>query len=379
MAASDGAPPRGASPLVVVAAGGTGGHLFPAEALGIALGKRGITVDLATDERASRYGGAFPARATHIVPSDTFRGRNPFAIARTLTVLAGGVLAGHGLLRDLRPAAVIGFGGYPTIPPVLAAWLSRIPTLIHEQNAVLGRANRLLAKRVRAIATSFPGVLDHDSRLAAKALHTGNPVRPMVVDAAATPYPDATSVFRLLAFGGSQGARIMADIVPPAVELVPVAVRARLHVTQQAREEDLERVRGAYARMGVSAEVEAFFPDLPRRMAASHMVVSRSGASTVAELAAIGRPAILVPLPHALDQDQRANAEMLQKVNGAVMFDQSRFTPDRLAGEIARFAAEPGKLAAMAAAARGQGILDAADRLADLVVKVAEIKVPTPA
>ncbi len=256
---------------------------------------------------------------------------------------------------------------------MVAAWLRRIPTLIHEQNAVLGRANRLLSARVRAIATSFPGLLDHDSRLAAKAVHTGNPIRPVVVEAAATPYPDPATGFRLLAFGGSQGARIMADIVPVAIELVPMAVRARLHVTQQAREEDLVRVRAAYARLGVPADVEAFFGDLPRRMAASHLVVSRSGASTVAELAAIGRPAILVPLPHALDQDQRANAEMLQKVRGAIMFDQSRFTPDRLAAEIARLAAEPEKLAAMAAAARGQGILDAADRLADLVVKVGGI------
>jgi UDP-N-acetylglucosamine--N-acetylmuramyl-(pentapeptide) pyrophosphoryl-undecaprenol N-acetylglucosamine transferase len=274
----------------------------------------------------------------------------------------------------LRPAAVIGFGGYPTIPPLLAAWLSRIPTLIHEQNAVLGRANRMLSPRVRTIATSFPGVLDHDARLAAKAVHTGNPIRPVVVEAAATPYPDAAAAFRILAFGGSQGARVMSDIVPAAIELAPMAVRARLHVTQQAREEDLERVRAAYARMGVSAEVEAFFSDLPRRMAASHLVVSRSGASTVAELAAIGRPAILVPLPHALDQDQRANADILQKAHAAIMFDQSRFTPDRLAAEIARLAAEPEKLAAMAAAARGQGILDAADRLADLVVKVAGIE-----
>jgi UDP-N-acetylglucosamine--N-acetylmuramyl-(pentapeptide) pyrophosphoryl-undecaprenol N-acetylglucosamine transferase len=368
------APSQRASPLVVVAAGGTGGHLFPAEALSIALARRGITVDLATDERATRYGGAFPARGTHIVPSDTFRGRNPLAVVRTTLVLGTGVLAGLGLLRDLRPAAVIGFGGYPAIPTVVAARLRRIPTLIHEQNAVLGRANRLLSARVRAIATSFPGLLDHDSRLAAKAVHTGNPIRPVVVEAAATPYPDPAAGFRLLAFGGSQGARIMADIVPVAMELLPMAVRARLHVTQQAREEDLVRVRGAYARLGVPADVEAFFADLPRRMAASHLVVSRSGASTVAELAAIGRPAILVPLPHALDQDQRANAEMLQKVRGAIMFDQSRFTPDRLAAEIARLAAEPEKLAAMAAAARGQGILDAADRLADLVVKVGGIK-----
>jgi UDP-N-acetylglucosamine--N-acetylmuramyl-(pentapeptide) pyrophosphoryl-undecaprenol N-acetylglucosamine transferase len=371
------APSQRASPLVVVAAGGTGGHLFPAEALSIALARRGITVDLATDERATRYGGAFPARGTHIVPSDTFRGRNPLAVVRTTLVLGTGVLAGLGLLRDLRPAAVIGFGGYPTIPTVVAARLRHIPTLIHEQNAVLGRANRLLSARVRAIATSFPGLLDHDSRLAAKAVHTGNPIRPVVVEAAATPYPDPAAGFRLLAFGGSQGARIMADIVPVAMELLPMAVRARLHVTQQAREEDLVRVRGAYARLGVPADVEAFFADLPRRMAASHLVVSRSGASTVAELAAIGRPAILVPLPHALDQDQRANAEMLQKVRGAIMFDQSRFTPDRLAAEIARLAAEPEKLAAMAAAARGQGILDAADRLADLVVKVGGISSQT--
>jgi len=387
MAAPQGASPQGASPqstssrtaspLVVVAAGGTGGHLFPAEALSIALAKRGIAVDLATDERATRYGGAFPARATHVVPSDTFRGRNPVAVTRTTLVLAKGVLAGLGLLRDLRPAAVIGFGGYPTIPPLLAAWLSRIPTLIHEQNAVLGRANRMLSSRVRTIATSFPGLLDHDARLAAKAVHTGNPVRPMVVEAAAMPYPDAATAFRVLAFGGSQGARVMADIVPAAVELAPMAVR--LHVTQQAREEDLERVRAAYARIGVPAEVEAFFADLPRRMAASHLVVSRSGASTVAELAAIGRPAILVPLPHALDQDQRANADILQKAHAAIMFDQSRFTPDRLAAEIARLAAEPDKLATMAAAARGQGILDAADRLADLVVKVGGIEARPPA
>ncbi len=379
MSIGNGATPACAAPLVVVAAGGTGGHLFPAEALAVALAKRGVAVDLATDERATRYGGAFPARATHIVPSDTFRGRNPLAVARTTAVLAKGVIAGLGLMREVRPAAVIGFGGYPTIPPVMAAWLRRIPTLVHEQNAVLGRANRLLSGRVRTIATSFPGVLDHDARLAAKAVHTGNPVRPMVVEAAETPYPDASGAFRVLAFGGSQGARIMADIVPSAMELVPVAIRARLHVTQQARDEDLERVRGAYARMGVAADVEAFFPDLPRRMAASHLVVSRSGASTVAELAAIGRPAILVPLPHALDQDQKANADRLQKVNGAIMFDQSRFTSERLAGEIARLAGEPEKLAAMAAAARGQGILDAADRLADLVMKVAGIQVPAKA
>jgi UDP-N-acetylglucosamine--N-acetylmuramyl-(pentapeptide) pyrophosphoryl-undecaprenol N-acetylglucosamine transferase len=194
-----------------------------------------------------------------------------------------------------------------------------------------------------------------------------------VVEAAATPYPGADGAFRILAFGGSQGARVMADIVPGAIELVPMAVRARLFVTQQAREEDIARVRTAYARLGVAAEVEPFFRDLPARMAASHIVISRSGASTVAELAAIGRPSILVPLPHALDQDQRANAGMLERAGGAITIEQTRFTPERLAGEIARLAADPEKLAAMAAAAKRQGLLDAADRLAELVVKVAGI------
>jgi UDP-N-acetylglucosamine--N-acetylmuramyl-(pentapeptide) pyrophosphoryl-undecaprenol N-acetylglucosamine transferase len=358
--------------LVVVAAGGTGGHLFPAEALTVALMRRGLTVDLVTDERATRY-GEFPGRGTHIVPSATFAGRDPLSLARTVLKLGRGTWEALRLFGRLRPAAVVGFGGYPTIPPVLAGALRRIPTVIHEQNGVLGRANRLLGPRVRAIATGFRGLFADAPRLAAKATHTGNPIRPAVVEAAATPYPGPEGAFRVLVFGGSQGARIMADIMPAAIELVPMAVRARLALTQQARDEDLARVRTAYGRLGVTAEVEPFFRDLPARMAASHLVVSRSGASTVAELAAIGRPSILVPLPHALDQDQRANAGMLERAGGAIMMEQARFTPDRVAAEIARLAADPAKLAAMAGAARRQGILDAADRLADLVAKVAGI------
>jgi UDP-N-acetylglucosamine--N-acetylmuramyl-(pentapeptide) pyrophosphoryl-undecaprenol N-acetylglucosamine transferase len=362
-------------PLVVVAAGGTGGHLFPAEALTAALMRRGITVDLVTDERATRYGD-FPGRATHIVPSATFAGHDPVSVARTVLKLGRGTFDALRLFGRLRPAAVVGFGGYPTIPPVLAAALRRIPTVIHEQNGVLGRANRLLGPRVRAIATGFRGLFADTPGLDAKATHTGNPVRPAVVEAAATPYPGPDGPFRIVAFGGSQGARVMADVVPPAIELVPMAVRARLLVTQQAREEDIARVRAAYARLGVAAEVEPFFRDLPARMAAGHIVISRSGASTVAELAAIGRASILVPLPHALDQDQRANAGMLERAGGAIMMEQARFTPESLAGEIARLAADPEKLATMAAAARRQGLLDAADRLAELVMKVAGISVP---
>jgi len=365
-----------AAPLVVVAAGGTGGHLFPAEALAVALDRRGVTVDLATDERAIHYGADFPARHTHIIASATVRGRDPVSLARTGLRLGRGTLQAWHLLGRLRPAAVIGFGGYPTIPPLLAAAWRRIPTLIHEQNGVMGRANRFLAPRVSAIATSFPGVLDRDAALAAKATHTGNPVRPAVVEAAKVAFvaPGPGGPLRLLVFGGSQGARIMADIVPAAIERLPAAVRARLVVTQQARGEDLERVRAAYARIGIAAATEPFFSDLPARLAQSHLVVCRSGASTVAELAAIGRPAVLVPLPHALDQDQLANAAVLEKAGGAIRIDQGAFTPDKLASEIARIATEPERLAVMAQGSRQAGALDAADRLAELVLRVAGLK-----
>jgi UDP-N-acetylglucosamine--N-acetylmuramyl-(pentapeptide) pyrophosphoryl-undecaprenol N-acetylglucosamine transferase len=360
------------APLVLLAAGGTGGHLFPAEALAAALAARGVAVELATDARAVGYGGKFPARAMHVIPSATPRGHNPFAYAKAGAVIAIGVANAYRLLRRLRPAAVVGFGGYPSIPPVLAAGLRRIPSVIHEQNGVMGRANRLLAPRVTAIATSFAGVVDAHPALAAKATRTGNPLRPAVL-AAITPYaaPAPGGPLRLLAFGGSQGARIMADVVPPAVERLDPAVCARLSVVQQARPEDLERVRATYARLGVTADAAPFFLDLPARIAAAHLVVSRSGASTVAELAALGRPAVLVPLPHALDQDQLANARVLEAAGGAILLRQDVFTPERLAREIAALAADPARLSAMASGAHSAGAPDAAERLADLVMKVA--------
>jgi UDP-N-acetylglucosamine--N-acetylmuramyl-(pentapeptide) pyrophosphoryl-undecaprenol N-acetylglucosamine transferase len=360
---------------VLVAAGGTGGHLFPAEALATALGRRGVAVQLATDTRATRYGEAFPASAVHVIPSATVRGRDPLSLARTAGLLGYGTWAAWRLLGRLQPAIVVGFGGYPTVPPVLAARLRDIPTIIHEQNGVMGRANRLLAPRVTAIATGFPGVIDADRRLAVKATYTGNPIRPAVVTASETPYPvtSGTRPLRLLIFGGSQGARVMSEIVPSAVAQLPPDLRQRLHITQQARAEDLAAVRNTYARLQVAAEVAPFFSDLPARMAASHLIVSRSGASTVAELAAIGRPAILVPLPHALDQDQLANANALEKVGGAIRIDQSEFTPDRLAAEIMALAAAPARLAAMAQAAKSMGAIDAAGRLADLVMRVANL------
>jgi UDP-N-acetylglucosamine--N-acetylmuramyl-(pentapeptide) pyrophosphoryl-undecaprenol N-acetylglucosamine transferase len=361
--------------LVLLAAGGTGGHLFPAEALGVVLKARGVAVDLATDARATRYGVEFPARATHIIPSSPMQGRDPLALAKTVGTIGVGVAKALRLLGRIKPAAVVGFGGYPTLPPLYAATLRRIPTVIHDANAVMGRANRLLASRVSAIATGFPGVVAHDGELAAKATVTGNPVRPAVVAAATQPYPvrDMTAPLRLLVFGGSQGARVMADIVPGAIERLAPELRARLVITQQVRPEDHDRVAGPYARLSVAHEVAPFFADLPARIAASHLIVSRSGASTVAELAAIGRPSILVPLPHALDQDQLANANVLARAGGAIVLKQADFTPERLAAEITKLAAAPGKLAAMATGAKSAGVLDAADRLADLVLRVANM------
>jgi UDP-N-acetylglucosamine--N-acetylmuramyl-(pentapeptide) pyrophosphoryl-undecaprenol N-acetylglucosamine transferase len=356
-------------PLVLLAAGGTGGHLFPAEALAQALGSRGVAVDLATDHRAEHYGKKFPARQIHVIASETVRGRDPVALARTAAKLGIGMIQAWRLIGRIEPSAVIGFGGYPSVPPVLAAALMGVPTLIHEQNAVMGRANRLLASRVKAIATSFAGVLDGEPDLRAKATRTGNPVRPAVIAAATMPYLAPEAILRLVVFGGSQGARIMADIVPPAIERLEPHLLMRLSIVQQAREEDLARVKDVYARAKVAAEVAPFFGDLPARIAASHLVVARSGASTVAELAAIGRPAILVPLPHALDQDQSANAGVLERAGGAMRLRQDDFTPARLAAEISALASAPQKLVAMAAAARSQGVIDAAERLADLVIE----------
>jgi UDP-N-acetylglucosamine--N-acetylmuramyl-(pentapeptide) pyrophosphoryl-undecaprenol N-acetylglucosamine transferase len=359
--------------LILLAAGGTGGHLFPAEALAVVLQKRGLTVDLATDTRAAHF--EFPARAVHLIPSATLRARNPFAVARTAAFLVLGTAKAFSLIGRIRPAVVVGFGGYPTVPPLLAASWRGVPTVLHEQNGVMGRANRLLAGHVTAIATGFRTLSRLDPRLQSKISFTGNPVRPQVIAAAASTYaaPAANEPLRLLVFGGSQGAHIMAEIVPAAIERLASDLRARLAIVQQARAEDLENVRAVYNKLGVSAECASFFSDLPARMAAAHLVVSRSGASTVAELSAIGRPAILVPLPHALDQDQFANAGMLAEAGGAIRIEQRAFTPDQLALEVARLAADPAQLARMALAARSIGTIDAAERLADLVTKVAQL------
>src|SRR5206468_1857101 len=363
------------APLILLAAGGTGGHLFPAEALGVELIRRGLRVRLATDSRASRYSGLFSNNTIDLVPSATVRSRAPWSLAYTGLMLAAGTAVSLSLMRRLKPAAVVGFGGYPTLPPLLAARLFGVPTIIHEANAVLGRANRFLSTHVDAIATSLPGVLDRDPALAGKTTIVGTPMRPGILAAAAMKYvpPELTGPFRLLVIGGSQGARVMADIVPGVIERLEGALCSRLVMTQQVREEDMARVRAVYDRLKIKAELAPFFSDLPARLASHDLVVSRSGAGTVAELAAIGRPSILVPLPGSIDQDQFANAGVLANVDGAIRIPQTEFTSDRPAAEIPAFAAEPARLTAMAAAARRVGRLDAAERLADLVMKVAGI------
>jgi UDP-N-acetylglucosamine--N-acetylmuramyl-(pentapeptide) pyrophosphoryl-undecaprenol N-acetylglucosamine transferase len=356
---------------ILLSAGGTGGHLFPAEALAHEMTQRGWSVHLATDQRAERYAGGFPAVAVHSVPSATFGSRNPFAMAHSGWTLWRGFVRSSSIMQRLKPAIVVGFGGYPTLPPLFAATRRSIPTLIHEQNAVMGRANRALAARVTAIAGGFMAQGEGDA--ADKMVVTGNPVRPAVIEAAKSAYPsfNGEKPFRLLVFGGSQGAQFFSEAVPPAIGALPEEARARIAVTQQARPEDETAVRAAYAGMGVEAQVSPFFTDLAARMAAAHLVVSRSGASTVSEIAVIGRPALLVPYPHALDHDQAANAAALAKAGGAEVHRQDSLSPERLAALIAGMMEDKARLLSMAAAARSAGKPDAARLLADLTEAIA--------
>lgn len=356
---------------ILIAAGGTGGHLFPAEALAHALAARGVEVHLATDHRAETYGGDFPAREVHILPSATLAGRSPVALASAGWRIVRGLAAAHRLIGRLKPAAVVGFGGYPTLPPLLAASLRGVPTVIHEANAVAGRANRFLAPRMTAIATSFAqtGLL---GAAASRAVVTGNPVRPRVMAArSAYQTPDPGGAVRLLVFGGSQGARVFSELLPPALEALDPARRTRLRLTQQARPEDRDGLVARLAGLGVAADIEPFFADLPLRMADAHLVVCRSGASSVAELCVLGRPSVLVPLPHALDNDQKTNALELERAGGAVLAEQAGLDGPRLAGLLSALMDDPGRLAAMAAAAAANGRPDAVDRLADLVLTTA--------
>jgi UDP-N-acetylglucosamine--N-acetylmuramyl-(pentapeptide) pyrophosphoryl-undecaprenol N-acetylglucosamine transferase len=357
-------------PKIMLAAGGTGGHLFPAESLARELQTRGCAVELVSDDRVKDFADRFPADAIHQIVSGTVTGGGMASKALGVLKLARGVWQCRSLINQIQPMAAVGFGGYPTVPPILAAAMLGIPCVLHEQNAVMGRANRFLSSRVARIATGFD-IGKGDPKFA----HVGNPVRAAVIDARTPMLPPMTGgPLRLLVFGGSQGARIMAEIVPPAVALLSEAQRRRLIVTQQVRAEDMAQVTAEYARLGVDADCNPFFKDLPVRMAQSQLVIARSGASTVAELAVMGRPSILVPLPGALDQDQAANAKVLAAAGGAVVMLQPTFTPEALAERLAALLAAPGGLMEMGAKAKSIGIADAASRTADVVLTVAGLR-----
>lgn len=360
--------------LILLAAGGTGGHLFPAFALAEELGRRGYRVDLVTDMRGDRYVDDFPGQTIHKVPSATIAGgRSPLKLVKTGATLGQGVLRAYRLLGRLKPKVVVGFGGYPTFPPLIAAGLRNIPTALHEQNAVLGRANRMLGKKVSAIATSFETTKHLSDAWRAKTTFTGNPVRDRVVRAAEAAYdpPRWDKPFKLLVFGGSQGARFFSDTVPPALCALPENLLQRLDVVQQCREEDLDRVRDAYASQGVSAKLAPFFNDLPQLISESHLVIGRAGASSIAELTVIGRPSILVPLPHALDNDQLNNAAQLAESGGAWCIEQKDLSVESLSAHLAALMGDEQALVSAAEAARSQGRRDAVARLADFTETVA--------
>ncbi|MEX1181072.1 MAG: undecaprenyldiphospho-muramoylpentapeptide beta-N-acetylglucosaminyltransferase [Cucumibacter sp.] len=359
--------------VFVLMAGGTGGHLFPAEALAQELIRRGHRVELITDQRTRHLGETFPARSVHVVAAATPNFRRPLRLTGASVTIFAGIVASIGILRRIKPNAVIGFGGYPTFPPFIAASLLGIPGLLHEQNAVLGRANRALARFASALALSFEPTRGTEKFTLPKHL-VGNPVRQRVLALKGTPLPPIgrqDGKLRLLVFGGSQGARFLSEVVPGAVTLLPEDLRRRIEVTQQCRQEDLEAAATIYARAEIEAELAAFFPDLPEKMARSHLVIGRAGASTVAELAVIGRGSILVPLPGSLDQDQRANAAILAAAGGAVMLDQATISLHSLASELQGLLAEPKKLATMSVRATQAGRPDAVIRLADLAVGIA--------
>ncbi|WP_019221480.1 UDP-N-acetylglucosamine--N-acetylmuramyl-(pentapeptide) pyrophosphoryl-undecaprenol N-acetylglucosamine transferase [Bartonella senegalensis] len=350
--------------VVVLAAGGTGGHLFPAEAVAVELRQRGYDVHLVTDERAQRFVRCFDEEHVHIISSATFTRRHPLALIKTFWMLLKGMGQSLALFYKLRPVLVGGFGGYPTFPPLVVAVFMRRVTFIHEQNAVMGRANRALASFVCAIAG---GLLSQNNRHAHKTVLTGNPVREVVLNAAEIPYypSEGAKPFHFLIFGGSQGASFFSRVVPEAIALLDEKIRQRLRIVQQVRGDAGELIK-IYRQMGVQAEVAAFFDDMAERMAWSHFILSRAGASSVCEIAVIGRPALLVPYPHALDHDQAANAALLVHVGGAQIISEQDLTAQRLAFLLTEACCAPHLLEKQALAAKKVGQPYATCHLADM-------------
>lgn len=358
------------APVILLAAGGTGGHLFPAEALANRLVQRGYRVHLATDARGMAYGGNFPAEARHLIRAGTPTKRDVISNTRALVSLALGLLQSLWLIIRLRPAVVVGFGGYPSVPPLVAAFLLRRRSYLHEQNGVMGRANRFLARLVTGVGTGFATPKLTPRAISSRLHHVGNPVRAAVLEAAMHPYdtPTQDGELRILVTGGSQGAKILSEVVPQAFALLSDAMRKRLVITHQARADDIAAARERYEKAGVRVEIASFFSDLPARIAASHLVIGRAGASTVAELCVIGRPSILIPLAGSLDQDQAANAEILSAIGAAKVIAQRDFRPETFATVLLPFLQDPRHLTDAAKAAKQAAIPDAAERLSDFVL-----------
>ncbi|HEU0221769.1 MAG TPA: undecaprenyldiphospho-muramoylpentapeptide beta-N-acetylglucosaminyltransferase [Paracoccaceae bacterium] len=358
------------APLLVIAAGGTGGHMFPAQALAETMLARGWRVTLSTDERGARYAGGFPrAVRRQVVASATPARGGPAAMLVVPLRIARGIAAAIRAFRRDRPACVAGFGGYPAIPAMAAAWILGLPRLIHEQNAVPGRVNRVFAPRVDRVACgTWPALLPEGARAA----HIGNPVRAAIRAASAQRYPppEPEGPLELLVIGGSQGAGLFGRVVPEALSLLDPPLRGRLRLAQQVRSEDAEAVAARYAALGIAAETSPFFADVAERLARTHLVISRAGASSLADIAAIGRPAILIPYAAAMDDHQTANAKALVAAGAAIAIAEADLTAAGLAAHIAAILTDPERAASMAAAARGRGATDAAERLADLVVEL---------
>ncbi|MCQ0970790.1 undecaprenyldiphospho-muramoylpentapeptide beta-N-acetylglucosaminyltransferase [Paracoccus sp. TK19116] len=354
----------------LIAAGGTGGHMFPAQALAEVLLDRGWTVTLSTDDRGARYADGFPPAVTRQIvrSATTARGGLRGKLTAPFTIAAG-ILAARRAFHRERPDIVVGFGGYPSIPALAAALSMGIPRMIHEQNGVMGRVNAMFARRVQRVAC---GTWPTDLPEGVEGTHTGNPVRAAIRDCAATPYtPVNGGPARVVIIGGSQGARVLSDVVPAAIAALPADLRPRLRIAHQARREDHDRVVAAYEKAGVTADVRPFFDDVPARFAEAQLVVARSGASTIADLTVIGRPALLVPLASAAQDHQTANARPLADAGAALMLPESVLDPESLARDMHAILSDPARASGMAAAALAMGRPDAAQRLYDLVTEIA--------
>jgi UDP-N-acetylglucosamine--N-acetylmuramyl-(pentapeptide) pyrophosphoryl-undecaprenol N-acetylglucosamine transferase len=355
----------------VLAAGGTGGHMVPAHALASELKKRGHGVMLISDDRGARFPGLFKDVPTHILPAGRLRS-SPLGLIRGVQSLLAGRREALNLYRDHRPDAVVGFGGYPAVPALMAASSRGIPSVLHEQNGVLGRANRFLANEAAVIATAFAQVDRLKSRHRDKVVLVGNPVREEIVRLGEQPFPpfDESAPFKILVTGGSQGASVLSNVVPEGLGMLPASLRRRLQVMQQCRPDDIEAVRARYAELGIPAELTTYLEDMPARLAEAHLVIGRAGASTVAELSVAGRPAILVPYPSATDDHQTANAREIATAGGARAIAQTQFTPQVLSQQIEVMAQDPQALSNAAARALSVGRPHAASDLADLVEQV---------